>query len=147
MKDYNAIFNEYLRKVADFDVRWRFKATEIRRFVRASLEDERNSTIEDYEETGIVGDFNVFEAIRAFEEFKVGDIVLWNGKEELEVVGLPVFKHKIYYSSGEHSECERETRWDGSNFKNQEILGYLLKDSRGQVFRLQILADLRLKTP
>ena len=51
MKDYNAHFNDYLRKVADFDVRWRFKAVEIRRFIAAMQKDEEDTLIE--------GDFNV----------------------------------------------------------------------------------------
>ena len=72
--------------------------------------------------------------------------MLWNGEEELTVVGMPQFKHKIYYSSGEHSEYTLNRRWEGSKFMNQEVLGYLLENKKGDTFRLHILADLRLKT-
>lgn len=91
-------------------------------------------------------DISVFEAIKSFQFFSVGDVVTWNGEEEeYTVVGLPKFKHSIYYSSGEHSEYELDRRWHGCKFHNQEVLGYLLENSKGKTFRLHILADLRHK--
>lgn len=90
---------------------------------------------------------NVFEAIKNFQRFDLGDKVLWNDYTELTIMGLPVFYHRIYYGSGEFSEHESHDYFDGSHSANQTVLGYLVKNKHGRQFRLCLLAKLTLKNP
>jgi hypothetical protein len=87
----------------------------------------------------------VFEALKNVKEFRIGDIVLWNGTERLEIVGLPTFYHRIYYGNGSYDDVYENDHFYGSKYKTQEVLGYLVKDDRGVVFRLHLLADLKLQ--
>lgn len=88
---------------------------------------------------------NVFEAIKNFQRFDLGDKVLWNDHTELTIIGLPVFYHRIYYGNGQFTEYESADYFDGSHMKNQTVLGYLVEDDCGNKFRLCILAELTKK--
>lgn len=86
----------------------------------------------------------VFEAIKNFKEFQVGDKVIWN-RQEVTIIGLPAFQYRIYYENGEFTDYITDDLLYGSQFKSQTTLGYLVENKSGEQFRINILADLKNK--
>ncbi len=83
----------------------------------------------------------VFEAIKNFKEFQIGDKVIWN-REEVTIIGLPTFQYRIYYGNGDFTDYQTDDLLYGSQYKTQTTLGYLVRDNQGEEFRINILAEL-----